>query len=86
MRFKRFGWKYHCRTVSDTTQRSHHHAEAVIHRYRYAQYVLLAKVHGAGGEASVVQNVEMGQSRTFRGAGGSGSELDIDRIIRGQAF
>ena len=58
----------------------------MIQRHRDTEAVGLAQLLRGDSVPSVVNDVYMGQGRAFRGAGGPGGELDVDRIIRIQGF
>ena len=58
------------------------HAEAVIEGHGDAQTVARSELEGLGNVKAVVQDVVMGQNDSLGEAGGAGSELDVDRVVR----
>ena len=82
LRFEGLAGKNHGGALADSTQHAHHHAEAMVERHRNAQPVGLGQQDPVGHEAGIVDDVVVRQRRPFRCAGGSGGELDVDRIVR----
>src|SRR5689334_22875486 len=72
------------RTMADTGEIAHHHAEAVIERNGNAEPVLLAEAHAFADDAAIVENIEVTERGALRHAGRAAGELDVDRIVRRQ--
>ncbi len=62
-------------------QRAEHHREAVVHRHRDAQLVVLGEAQDRRRHRGIVDHVVMRQRRRLRCPGRSAGELDIDRRI-----
>ena len=73
--------KHHGGADRGAAQHAEHHAEAMIERHRNAQPVARGQRHRLGAGARIVDDVEMGERRALRRAGGAGGELDIDGIV-----
>ncbi len=72
------------RAVGDAREAAHHHAEAMIQRYRDAQPVALGQAHAGAHDPAVVQDVEVRQRGALGIAGGAAGELDVDRVAGAQ--
>ena len=80
-RIKAFAGKHHAGAMGHRREIAEHHAEAMVERHGNAQPVLGGEPHRFADEETVVENVVMRQRRAFWKAGGSRSELDVDRLI-----
>jgi hypothetical protein len=77
-----FAGKHHGGADGGTAEHAEHHAEAVIERHRNAKPVLGRQRHRFRGVARIIDDVEMGQRRSFGRAGCAAGELDVDRVVR----
>src|SRR5258706_14688637 len=69
--------------MSQTPKVAHHHAEAVIQRYRNADARSRFDAGSLADKESVVDEVVMGERRSLRQAGCAACELDVDRRVGG---
>ena len=60
---------------------AHHHAEAVVQRYRHAHPVVLGVPAPLADEVAVVEDVAVRQRGALGEAGGAAGVLDVDRIV-----
>ena len=53
----------------------------MVERYWNTEPIVRPQVLGANHEAAIIDDVDMAERCTFRGAGSAGGELDVDRLV-----
>ena len=85
VRIESLAGEHHGHAVRGRRQIAEHHAEAVVERHRYAERLSRRQSHRPRAGDRVVDDVVVGQRCALWRAGGTGGELDVDRIARPQS-